>query len=258
MNRFFSVILMLSVVFASACAFAAGPVVVDAEGVAIKSEAYDVRRQAIDDSLRNAVRSAVETVTRQEGMKYPASQALAEVSAKPSAYVLSYKILSEGWMTHFDISPEAAAEALGPAQTAQNAAATASLEAASLGVEAYHIRVNASIDAKTLYADLASLAGGPAVAPAQVYAITLTDMTDYAVYSGAASVIEASPEIKDFDYRTFYRGKITLTAASFLSGPALAERLARELGPDFAVELTGSHEISIKPVSTLSMQNEAQ
>lgn len=253
------IILIMFAALASVSVFAAGPVVVDAEGTAIKSDAYDVRKQAIDDSLRKAVILAVEAVAMQEGMKKtPTPAALADVSANPAVYVLTYKILAEGWMTHFDISPQAVEEALGPVRPVQATPALPLLEAQSIGVEVYHIRVNASVDAKRLYAALVNLTGSSITKPAETYTVTLTDMADYNTYSAATSAIEASPEIKDVNYGTFYRGRITLTAASFLSGQTLVERLSRELGPGFAVELAGDHDISIKPASAQPMQNEAQ
>lgn len=253
------IILILFATLTSVCVFAAEPVVVDAEGTAIKSDAYDVRKQAIDDSLRKAVRVAVDAVVRQEGMKKAAAPAaLADISANPAEYVLTYKILSEGWMTHFDISPQSVEEALGPANPNEAVPAGAALDAQSTGVEVYHIRVNASIDAKRLYAALVNLTGSSAAKPAETYIVTLADMADYNVYSAATSAIEQLPDIKDVNYGTFYRGRITFTAASSLSGQTLVERLAKELGAGFVVEMAADHNISIKPASAQPTQNEAQ
>lgn len=161
-------------------------------------------------------------------------------------------------MTHFDIAPQPVEEALGPAKSVQALPAQPSLEPVSLGVEVYHIRVNASIDAKRLYAALVNFTGGSTAKPAYTYSVTLADMVDYNAYSAATSAIENSPEIKDVNYGTFYRGRITFTVASFLSGPTLIARLARQLGPAFIVESAGERDISIKSASAQPMRNEAQ
>jgi len=259
-TRTFAAAFFLFVLLAYTPVFAgAGPISVDAEGTAIKSSAYDVRKKATEASLRQAVSLAVTTVTRQEGTADADAAAIAYVNANAAAYVTTYKILSEGWMTHFDVSQQAVEEALGIDKNAERAVPTPpSIEAQSLGVEVYHIRINATLDGARLYAALVNFSGASSSRPAEIYALTLVEMVDYAVYNAAMAALEASPEIKNINYGTFYRGRITLTAASFLAGRTLAERLVRELGSGFVVGMTGERAIFIKPAPAGSVSNEAQ
>ncbi|MBI5563031.1 MAG: hypothetical protein HY894_09320 [Deltaproteobacteria bacterium] len=232
-----------------AAAEAREPLAEDAEGTAIKSDAYDVRKKATDDALRNAVVAAVDALRKEGGAKTGADAA-SNLYANASTYVLTYKILSEGWMTHFDIAPEYA-------EPAPGAADRAGADAASTGVEVYHVRVRASVDAGTLANALVSLKGGGA-STASAITVTLLDMPDYAAFNAVIAALEAAPEIKDIGYNSLYRGRIALTASVTSTDAALAGRLSKDLGEGFAVSAAPdgnvrgqapAHNITIKPAS---------
>ncbi|MBI5886977.1 MAG: hypothetical protein HZB85_10420 [Deltaproteobacteria bacterium] len=259
-SRTFATALFFLVLLASAPVFAgAAPISVDAEGTAIKSSAYDVRKKATEASLKQAVTLAVGTVTSREGMKAADPAALAYINSNAAAYVTTYKILSEGWMTHFDVTQQAVEEALGADKGGQQAIPPPlSIEEQSLGVEVYHIRINATLDAAGLYAALVNFSGASPARQAGIYTLALVDMADYNVYNTAMAALLASPEIKDINYGSFYRGRITLTAASFLAGRTLAERLVRELGAGFVIGMDGERGILIKQAPAGVIPNEAQ
>lgn len=229
------------------------PVTVDAEGMAIKSDTYDVRKKAIEDALKNSVAASVDVAAKEGGHALVDEAAMFVISSKASSYILTYKILSEGWLTHFDIEPKAVEAVPSAAQPIDVDA-----QQQSMGVDVYHIRIKAVVDAQKLAAALASQSVSSTAKPASSVRILFAEMPDYAAYSAALAVVGAVPEIHDLDNGEFYPGRITFTAAVSGNAAQFAARLAKELGEGFTVTLTDARNITIKPAKPQAPQTEAQ
>lgn len=207
---------------------------IQAEGIAAKSDDIaEVKRKAMDQALRAAVLESAKTILARESLSAPAN-AIESIASMPRAFVLNYKIRSEGWITHMD-----------------SASQTASPEASSAaGTELYHIWIDASIDATALRAAVAKLVSTGA-STGQVV-INLMDVRDYPTFALLVESLQKIAFIKEVSYGSFTKGRITLMAIVSGDASQLAGRIAREVPENFAV-MEGAGQIIIKP-SALSAQ----
>jgi len=205
------------------------PAGASAEGMAIKTEEKaDYKKKALQDAHKKAVADAIEKIVSEAGTSARPGKALAVESRilnDASSYVLTYKVLSEGWMTHSDIeTPAPVASDKLPAPQA------------GTGVEAYHVRIEAGVDTARLKSDMARFLDEDAPAtPSETITVTLVDVPDYKTYSELMAAIERAGLIKDPAVNSLYRGRITLIATAKGGEKAIIERLAKELSEGYTV-----------------------
>lgn len=217
-------------VLAPSPAFSREAAVVASEGITAKSDDIaDVKRKALDKALRSAVMDSAKAILAKEGMKVSASS-LEQLASSPRAFVLNYKIRSEGFVTHLDAAPQTPnADPSAPA-----------------GAEFYHIWIDASIDTDALKSAVARLASAGA-SSGEVF-INLMDIKDYATFTTLVDSLRKIAFIKEVSYSSFSSARITLSAAVTGDIPSLAGRIAREIPQDFAV-MEGAGQIIIRPLN---------
>jgi hypothetical protein len=207
---------------------------IQSEGIAAKSDDItEVKRKAMEQALKAAVLESAKTILAKESLSAPAN-ALETIASTPRAFVLNYKIRSEGWITHMD-----------------SASQTASAEGSTAGgTELYHIWIDASIDATALRAAVAKRVSTGAITGQVV--INLMDVRDYPTFALLVESLQKIAFIKEVSYGSFTNGRITLTATVSGDASQLAGRIAREVPEKFAI-MEGAGQIIIKP-SALSAQ----
>jgi len=88
--------------------------IIKIEGSAKKAEfAGDTKKEALERALRGSVEMAIKEVMKGEDILENAELIEERIYPNPMNYILNYKILSEGWITHFDL-PGENAEPEGP------------------------------------------------------------------------------------------------------------------------------------------------
>ncbi len=81
--------------------------IIKIEGFAKKAEfAGDTKKEALERALRGSVEMAVKEVMKGEDILENAELIEERIYPNPMNYILNYKILSEGWITHFDLPDE--------------------------------------------------------------------------------------------------------------------------------------------------------
>ncbi|MDH4101712.1 MAG: hypothetical protein OEV28_14200 [Nitrospirota bacterium] len=219
---------------------AAQSMTVKAEGIAVKNdERPDFKRRALEDAYSVAVAEAVTIILREEDPKKEAElrEVVDErVLTKSSVYVLTYKLLSEGWMTHMDIEP--------PSGTASPVPGAV----ASVGVDAYHVRIEAGIDDVRLRKDLARLAAasGQGVINTRL-AIVCTDFADYNTMSAFVSALKKVPNVKDVTYDKMVRGRIRFNAIITGDSAAVMDRIVKTLSQDYVATPAGKFALQVRP-----------
>lgn len=209
---------------------------VKAEGLATRFEdKSDVKKRAIDRALTEAVANAITALETDGALSQTPDELKKQAASNAQVYVLDYKILAEGWLTHLDMAP--------PLPIDEMAAGEAAL---APGVQVFHIRLEASIDAAKLKKALLAV-GKNASAQAERIMFVLLDMSVYADHKEVMSALEKTAQIKDLTYVSFYRGKTVLTGNSTIDEHALAVQLARDLQERYAVVSGASGVIVIKP-----------
>lgn len=217
-------------------AFSGDVTLVQAEGIAAKSDDIaEVKRKAMDQALRAAVLESAKTILAKESLSVPAN-AIESLASMPRAFVLNYRIRSEGWITHMDSAPQA------PSPEAPTAGTGSS--------ELYHIWIDASVDTSALRGAVARLASTDA-STSQVV-INLLDVRDYPTFALLVEALQKITFIKELSYGSFTNGRITLTATVAGDASSLAGRIAREVPEKFAV-MDGAGQIIIRP-SALNAQ----
>lgn len=217
--------------------------IVKTEGIAVKSDdKTDFKKRAITDAYRNAVADAAVNLLKEDDAKRGADfQGTLEARILPNSsnYVLTYKVLSEGWMTHMDIAPPVTAVTAAP----QGAAS-------SIGVEAYHVRIEAGIDAVRLRGDLARLNAATGLNTAQQQiSITFTDFSDYNALLAFMDALKKVPQIKEVTYDSLLRGRVRLLASITGDPQAVINRITKELADEYAAAPTGKLSMQIKPAA---------
>lgn len=203
---------------------------IKAEGASNRAnDATEEKKTAIDKALKNAVTEALYTVVKAEGLELDRSLADKEILSNPRSYILNYKVVSEGWVTHMGPTPSVV-ESLPEERDAA-------------GIELYHIWIEASVDDEAIRASLGKLMAGPALSD---LSITILDVTEYQAFSGLLATLRRIALLNDLAYGSFQRGRITLKARSATGLQALSERISKEIPSGYLVLSGGSSTIVIK------------
>lgn len=222
----FAVLASLAFILPGA-AFSGDVTLVQSEGIAAKSDDIaEVKRKAMDNALRAAVLDSAKSILARESLNAPTAS-LEAIAASPRAYILNYKIRSEGWITHMDSAPQ-----------------TVSSEASAIGTELYHIWIDASVDTSALRAAVVKLVSTDAITSQVV--INILDVRDYPSFRLLVDSLQKIAFIKEVSYGSFTSGRITLTATIAGDAYSLAGRIAREVPEKFAV-MEGAGQIIIRP-----------
>ncbi|MBI4948654.1 MAG: hypothetical protein HY955_00730 [Deltaproteobacteria bacterium] len=203
---------------------------VKAEGASNRTnDATEEKRLAIDKALKNAVTEALHAVVKAEGLELDKSLADKEILSSPRSYILNYKVVSEGWVTHMGPTPSIV-ESI-PAERDAG------------GVELYHVWIEASVDDGAIRASLGKVMAGPALS--DVF-ITVLDVTEYQAFSALLASLRRIALLNGLTYGSFQRGRVTLKARSAVGLPALSERISKEAPAGYLVLPNGPSTILIK------------
>lgn len=222
-----------------AFAYAEDWAAVQAEGSVQRSEEKtDVKKEALEQALRKAVSTALASLLKKEAISVNPVQnesIESEIYANPRNFILNYRIVSDGWITHMAAPNTAPATAPDPAMMPNQA-----------GVEYYHVWIEANIDSAQLRNLVGRMTQGGG---ASFVKIIILGVTDYRAFKGLLASLEGIAAINDISYDSFYRGKIVLTAKINGSGRNLTERIAKEVAGKYAVAPGGQESIVIKAAS---------
>lgn len=209
--------------------------VIKSEGIAMKMEdEAEVKKKAIENALKNAIAAALGPIVKKDAAGMNVDFIYSKVNADPRAYVLNFKIVSEGWVA------ENPAPATGqPTPDAE----------APPGIEVFHIWIEATIDTGQLRNVIGNLVtGGQGTT---VMTFNLINITDYASYRSLLASLERIPLIKEVSYNSFARGNIVLTAKVAGDVQTLSERINRETDGNFYAAANGPQSIFIKAAPRL-------
>jgi hypothetical protein len=239
---FFIVAYIFFIMVYPAFAYAEDWAAVQAEGSVQKSEEKtDVKKEALDQALRKSVSTALAALLKKESIAVNPVQnesIESEIYANPRNFILNYRIVSDGWITHM-AAPNTTPVPAAPDPAMPNQA----------GVEYYHIWIEANIDS----AQLRNLVGRVTqTGGASFVKIVILGVTDYRAFKSLLASIEGIAAINDISYDSFYRGKIVLTAKINGNGQNLTERIAKEVAGRYAVAPGGQESIVIKAANVPS------
>ena len=206
--------------------------VVKAEGSWQKGEVEtDAKRLATEKALNNAVEEAIKVILGGEKEEGTIKGFLESrvYGADPMKYVLNYRILSAGWITHFDTIERA-----DDADTSQ-----------PFGIEKYHVWIEATIDEQTLRQDLRELIPPEKRLITEVV-VVLLGVDEYSRFNSIKERIEALPLVREVLYDSFSKRRITLKVAVFGSGHDLYEALRTDT-QGFIVIPAGLQKVIITP-----------
>lgn len=234
MKRYFLIFTFALALVLPSLALSADMQAISSEGTAAKSDDIaDVKKRAIDHALKNAVTEALNSILSKESLSAPDS-VMQSLLANPRSYVTTYKIRSEGWVTHMDLIP---------------AGALPDGVSSAAGTELYHIWIEASVDRDALRDAITKFlaineSAGPLV-------INILDVRGYAEFRALVTSLQKIAVIKDLSYNSFSNGRITMLAVASGSASNLAARIARELPENYTV-VDGAGQIIIRPSAGLS------
>ncbi len=225
------VFLSLWLITALTSASTAGGFTVRAEGEWQKGKVEtDAKRLATEKALHNAVEKAVRLILgEQEEEKIKRFLGEQVYGADPMKYVLNYRILSAGWITHFDVLDRTDDTEL----------------AQPFGVEKYHVWIEATIDENALREDLRELIPPEKRLITEV-SVVILGSEDYSTFEKIKETIEALPLVREVSYDSFSKNMTVLRVDVFGSGHDLYERL-RQKTANFIIIPAGLQKVIITP-----------
>ncbi len=279
LRMFFTIVFCL--VLGATYAMAAGKstvTTVKGEGYAVKfSESMELKRIAIDSAYKDAVTTAIKNVTGEALYAGAADRLESDIVSRADRYVVSYKILAEGWMTHYDM-PDAAA-IIGAAEAEKEEGKKVAggkvvleeipkegdelsligededeltdeeeeekLRLAMMGVKALHIVIEAVVDTKSLVRDLRKYVT-IADEKTGTVCIVVLGISDYKEFEALRERLERSDFIRFVSFESFRKGKFTLKASVVEGGETFYDKISEELGSDYVVIPGGTDKIIIK------------
>ncbi len=232
--RYLFIFIIALALFLPSPAISADVETISSEGTAAKSDDIaDVKKRAIDHALKNAVAEALNSILSRESLN-ASDPVMQSLLANPRSYVTTYRIRSEGWVTHMDLVPAGSLPDGVPS---------------AAGAELYHIWIDASVDRDALRDAITRfLAINEAAGP---LTINILDVRDYAEFRALVSALQKIAVIKDLSYNTFSNGRITMLAVASGGVSNLASRISRELPENYTV-VEGAGQIIIRPSAGLS------
>ena len=224
-----------AVVSAPRCVHADNQVTLKAEGMALKADdTAEVKKKAIDMAIRRIIAASEADIVKAEFPSANPDVLKEKVETKARDFIVNYKIISEGWISHKEPITDADME------LPDNGA-----YANQYGIEVFHIWIEATVDMnilKTAIANATGQVGGPTFA----VSITLLDVTDYASYRSVIEAIERLNVVKELTYGSFYKGRIILNARISGGAEAFYSRLSKEVGNSLALTMASSDSLLIR------------
>lgn len=245
---------------------------VRAEGLFMRGEEDALaKRGALEDALKKTVAQLMEGFyASAKGVDDSDFRALERnIMNDPLRYVLNYKILASGWVTHFEmpamdganIDEEAALRVEDTAEDLPKESAEDGTEVtgesedkdvrpavlARTGVEFYHLWVEASVDADFLRNEVFKVTSR-GVEDSSEIEIFVLDVADHSVLKALKDKLEKIDIIKTVSYGSFSKGVSIFKAEVAGTGHSLFERLSSELMDGFVLIPGGSERVIIKSV----------
>lgn len=246
---------------------------VRAEGLFMRGEEDALaKRGALEDALKKTVAQLMDgfyaSVEVVEDSDFEALNR--KVMGDPLRYVLNYKILASGWITHFEM-PEVDVDGDTSALNVEDVSdirqevidtpviddATAAegdemdevrpAVLARTGVEFYHLWVEASVDADSLRDEVFKLTSR-GIEDSNEIEIFVLDVTDHSVLKALKDRLDKIDIVKTVSYGSFSKGVSTFKAEIVGTGHSLFERLSGELTGDFVLIPGGAERVIIKAV----------
>jgi hypothetical protein len=252
-KRFF--ILLFSAVLVAHGGFSLAEVsVIKAEGSSRRLEDESATKMlAFDDALKNAVASGLDSFMSKGSLGEYSYEIDELLDQKTSTYVLNYRILKEGWITHHDESlraedegvllEEPLAEESPPVDSPWEVLLPAGRPLT--GVEFYHIWIEAKVDVGQLREDTLRITA-PGEKPTTHVTILILDVFDYPTYESIKNRLARIDIIRDISYNSFFTGRVLLTAEVRGTAHTLWERLESVVGDEFVLIPSGKDKLIIK------------
>ncbi len=215
----------------------------------------EVKSTALDAALKSAIAETYDILAKDPANDPDPDVDSAEILKNIIGYVLDYRVLSEGWITHLVVEdglmsspPPAnmvvieesekepglkmeAEDNIAPSEStpetedgAASASASMTAESQRPGLMLYHVWIEANIDAKSLKQTLFKPSPFVSERTARIK-LVFVDVTDFKEFSRLKSSIESVDIVKGTSANSFSRGKATLTAEVWGNPHLLLERL---------------------------------
>lgn len=250
-GKFLSITLALFFVCASAGVAGAEVMVVKAEGSAMMGERESTtKNQAFEAALKIAVTDVVSDMLSDEELDRLFEKLERDVFSKPMRYVRNYKVVAEGWVTHYDLpdaEPEAAAEAEATIEVEPGVEEppVPHVTAPVSFAEFYHMWVEAAVDVGQLKSYLKKVTTLTEKSTISIN-IVILDVVDFKTYSGLKKRLENMDVVKEISYHSFSRGRFVLKAVITGTGYDFYERLTEKFGSEFVILPSGAESVIIK------------
>jgi hypothetical protein len=234
----------------------AATVPVVGEGIARKGDdEYLAKKLALDNAFKHAVATALSDIMSDDMMERHSDFLDSKVYSRTLRYVRNYKILSRGWITHFDLLEEVDEEGelseLGDNKDTSSTGRV--LEVGSLdldnedeekvmgagrapgtvvGVDAYHLKIEANVNIELLKKDVSRVAS---IVADKLRKVTLIveDVDDFMTFERLKKKLLDTSEVKELTYESFKRGEFVMTLLVSAPIERLFDADGGELGGDY-------------------------
>ncbi|MEE9615228.1 MAG: hypothetical protein V3W31_09840 [Thermodesulfobacteriota bacterium] len=223
---------------------------VEAEGAAPRLEdERETRALALENALKDAVTTALGEVLTEEAVE--AYSGILNVTIYPNArdYVLNYRILSMGWITHLANAPFPPPEPR-PGDAPQPAGGVE-----GVGVEAYHVWIEASVDIRRLKKEVRSMTVMGVEETSNV-TLTVLGVTDYAALEELKRMLGRMEIVRDVSYRSFSRERFEVDVEVAGTARTLVEWIDREAGDRFVVVPEGGDRVVVRAARSTVTEEE--
>ncbi len=262
----------LVVFFAGTSVSWADEVVVKAEGYAPWNEDESTtKKSALDNALKESLLNVIKDYVDEELIADNESLLEARVYKNLLHYIMNYKIVSMGWVTHFDMPHLAAAEAAKAEEAKENepslidpvandtgevidpgadevdGASSGKVEdeeeqeeddigllSRGGGVNAYHIWVEATVDSEELKNDINRLFGVKEAATS-IIELVVFGLNDYPAFEEFKETLMLTEVVNDITYKAFSRGKVVLSVEINGVAEGFGDKLNDVLGERYAI-----------------------
>ncbi len=235
---------------------AAAPTYLRAEGMALKQDDESgAPNRALMDALKNIIQNYVDEFNEGASFDVPPDVVKSITSGDIGKYVLNYRIITKGWLTHIEAVPDE------PAQddaTQDDANLTDDMGDGEdyegtdyrppyVGNEYYHMTVEANVNVDLIKKEMREAAGVKEVEPVDV-SLVLLDIGDSVTYDALRSFLSEIDMIKELSSKSFRPGRFVLKAKVEGNAHMLWEKLNASLGDKFVVLPSGPQRLIIKNI----------
>lgn len=175
-----------------------------AEGASKKDVAENVmKKAALKDALKNAVFLSIETVLKKDDYIKNKENIEKTILSKAVNYVVNYRILKKGLITHSELEKESIAQ--GDEEEEESDTIKKDEK------EFYHIWIEVKIDMDILKDDIRVITGITDLGEVTDVKLVVLDILKNSEFQAFLSIVKKIDIVKSVNYKSFNRGKILLT-----------------------------------------------